>query len=1158
MKRLAILAVLVVGASCISAQTYGRLDFSIQNGLGQAVPNVNVAVYTQSACGASAGALATYYPTANGGTPLTSIITNGLGKAFVYVSSGCVTVVYSSPQIQTQTYPDQNVAIGGSLSIPVIVSSGGTGATTALGANGTLGIPGPVFNLYGCGAVGNGTLGSPSGTDTANTTAIQTCINDAIATNGEVFVPCGVWNVNSPLTMYGSVSAAIIGEHWGCSIIQYTGTSPVLQGMLTVAPAAPATPCTSQSCNLTTGQPAGTALHFRMENVTLIANHNVPDNLDLLAGAWFATKDTMMMGAADANYFLMFFQQGTMDQPMALFNAFSNLGFTAPQTQNALVTNVYAPPGDTVNNITVTSPIFMGLTGYAVVQNNSGSLIFSTPQFSGNGGNIDLVSAGNAQYTGGLFEEGGGAGTDTLGTGAEGTQINSVDIASPMTIAGTGTVITGGTATQPLTIESTARATVLANVDVGSNGSNITDNSPDTQYHALYDSGNGLLVKNFPADKITSSYSTSFGTVMTEPERLQGTYESSSGATVNLDPALLYFIGNWTANFCGTWANSSTGPYNVPECYEFTFASPTLTLSDSKTVTVAAATSGHFTLTVSGTQNVVFSGSIDFNPTGNNGAGGVGHYFTTKVSAPGFDVNGTPFATGNLADWTNSGVANGNCPVWNSGTSKWTPGTCGIGFANPMTLLGDVIYGGTSGVPTRLAGSISGSTLCLTQTGTGSVSAAPTWGSCAGSAATAFSAITGSINNSGQALVVGSTSSIDYSGTGIIDANEVGGAAVPASAGFLASNSSNQLVAAAYTPANCTPGTTGSDCLQLSTGKVPVSNIPTAIPIANVGSAGLSGTAPVAIASTGVISMHVADTSDNGYLSSTDWNTFNGKQAALNLLPGTYVNGDVCSYASSGTLLNCNTVAGNMGDGSGTTTPGYFPETTSTLHGYSLNTPATVLTQIGAAPALGLPVTETTSWTLSNTVSTIYIFTGSSASSATTPTSVTGFPLTVIWNQGTAAVTFVNGGPGLSCFPSSCAIQPGGTGSISINSGGTAFVAQQSNALALATIGTATNCSSSASPAVCGSAAAGSAALPTNAVSSSIVVNTTAVTANSQIFVSTDDTLGTKLGVTCNSTVATLVGGLTISNRVPGTSFTISNNVAVVTNPLCVSYMVIN
>jgi hypothetical protein len=137
-----------------------------------------------------------------------------------------------------------------------------------------------------------------------------------------------------------------------------------------------------------------------------------------------------------------------------------------------------------------------------------------------------------------------------------------------------------------------------------------------------------------------------------------------------------------------------------------------------------------------------------------------------------------------------------------------------------------------------------------------------------------------------------------------------------------------------------------------------------------------------------------------------------------------------------------------------------------------------------------------------------------------------------------------------------------GTGGVTFGSGGAspttvATIDGSGNVTGLH-YGTNTNCSSGASPAVCGSASAGSAALPTNAVSSSIVVQTTAVTANSQIFVQTDDTLGTKLGVTCNSTVATLVGGLTISARTAGTSFTIANNVAIVTNPLCVSWNLVN
>lgn len=100
--------------------------------------------------------------------------------------------------------------------------------------------------------------------------------------------------------------------------------------------------------------------------------------------------------------------------------------------------------------------------------------------------------------------------------------------------------------------------------------------------------------------------------------------------------------------------------------------------------------------------------------------------------------------------------------------------------------------------------------------------------------------------------------------------------------------------------------------------------------------------------------------------------------------------------------------------------------------------------------------------------------------------------------------------------------------------------------------GSETNCSSSAGPAVCAAAAAGSVIIP--AAGTDVTVNTTAVTANSQIFVIFDQSLGTKLGVTCNSTTA----NPHIGARVAGTSFTIHANVAPVTNPACFSYFIIN
>lgn len=105
---------------------------------------------------------------------------------------------------------------------------------------------------------------------------------------------------------------------------------------------------------------------------------------------------------------------------------------------------------------------------------------------------------------------------------------------------------------------------------------------------------------------------------------------------------------------------------------------------------------------------------------------------------------------------------------------------------------------------------------------------------------------------------------------------------------------------------------------------------------------------------------------------------------------------------------------------------------------------------------------------------------------------------------------------------------------------------------------TDTNCASSASPSVCGTAAAGSIVIPTGVTSSTLTVNTTAVTANSQIFFYPDDSLGTRLGVTCNSTLATLAGGSFISARSAGVSFAITFNGTISANGVCGSYHIIN
>jgi hypothetical protein len=96
------------------------------------------------------------------------------------------------------------------------------------------------------------------------------------------------------------------------------------------------------------------------------------------------------------------------------------------------------------------------------------------------------------------------------------------------------------------------------------------------------------------------------------------------------------------------------------------------------------------------------------------------------------------------------------------------------------------------------------------------------------------------------------------------------------------------------------------------------------------------------------------------------------------------------------------------------------------------------------------------------------------------------------------------------------------------------------------------NCSSSASPAACGSASSGSVVVAAGATT--VVVDTTAVTANSQILLTFDSSLGSKLGVTCNTTPVSP----SVSARSAGTSFTISLGSAPATNPACYSYTILN
>jgi len=156
------------------------------------------------------------------------------------------------------------------------------------------------------------------------------------------------------------------------------------------------------------------------------------------------------------------------------------------------------------------------------------------------------------------------------------------------------------------------------------------------------------------------------------------------------------------------------------------------------------------------------------------------------------------------------------------------------------------------------------------------------------------------------------------------------------------------------------------------------------------------------------------------------------------------------------------------------------------------------------------------------------------------------------WNQGgCASCLWVHGSSGLAIGGTAATNNPFLIRDAVGNN--LVYVLMGTSQLTAGSFATISNCSSSASPAVCGSAPSGSVVIA--AAATTVTVNTSAVTANSLIFLQEDDSLGSKLSVTCNTSS---LGATKISARVAGTSFTITTAVAPTTNPACLNYWFIN
>ena len=441
---------------------------------------------------------------------------------------------------------------------------------------------------------------------------------------------------------------------------------------------------------------------------------------------------------------------------------------------------------------------------------------------------------------------------------------------------------------------------------------------------------------------------------------------------------------------------------------------------NGSTITVPYGGTGATTLTgyVKGNGTSAMTASATIPNTDITGLGTMSTQNASAVAITGGTISGLgtplPVASGGSGAATLTGYLIGN------GTSAYTAsatipntditglGTMSTQSSDAVTITGGTANGLTIGASNPAAGifttlrfnstlSANGSTGTAGQVLTSTGASAPTWQSVAGVGT--VTSVDGSGGTTGLTLTGGpitASGTLTLGGTLIVGN---GGTGATTLTGYVIGNGTSAMTASATIPTTDLSGTISN--AQLANSAITINGTSTSlggsISVGTVTS--VTGTAPVVSSggATPAISMAAANTTTDGYLTSTDWNTFNGKgSGTVTSVGGTgTVNGLTLTgtVTSSGNLTLGGTLSLVSPPAIGSTTPntGAFTTLTSSAN----FTPTSYTETITASGTVGA------SATLAITAGTILTATLTSATACTftMPTATAGKSFTLLLKQ---------------------------------------------------------------------------------------------------------------------------------------------------------------